>query len=656
MLAAVFPQRTDEQRSVWSQIKGSNPWCCDFEINWAWATFYAFFIAYGCYGALAPSIYQFKQELTSCGLQLFLLAGIQVVLGWVAWKCPDSFKDCIKVTARDLIIFISLAVLLLFFKFDQLNFSLFSDELSYAGSAHGHAIYLAFAVARHFQWLDEYVFRYLVQAISILLFSAVAYLIYMSALWTVKKRIIVFVLLLIMGRFVFAIKGGNGSPHPPLQLIPPFIFGSLFGINDISFKLSYFLAYVGFLTLVCRMLLRIFPLSLAYFATLAVGTIPLLLNTSSVVEHSLWSFVCFGIVFTEILTSTSTHYFRLVGFVSIMTMMRQPSFLALLPVFLIYFIQAFQEGSIKQKLDEYLKLITLQLLFLPFLCASLIKGTPSTNAWHEGSNTDRVIQAIENGVVWDSMAFSLPFWWLVFIPLSFMPFQRKSWNLNMAFIVFFIVAIFIYYSIHPGLWGLAKYQVEYAGPLVIAGLIIIIKVVTQKNLNKKILLTLVMSLLVLNIMQLTEQKNSGRLQNSLFRIEPTNSQDDFELLKMGMTSIPYEYKKAYALIKQKGLSENTYSIGATYGILPEIMNGYPTGAVIASNDIYKQQLSSRLDTENVDFYIENIQNDSRIKAVILGSINKKQELISQLFDNGWKEEAIFTNSKYGTTVVIMTRP
>lgn len=655
IINTIFIQRSVDNNKIWSVIKSNITWCRVFEINWAWITFYVFFLAYGCYGAHAPSINQYKHELISTGIQLLILAGVQAALGWAAWKYPDSFRDSIKFTSRDLLVYISLTLILLIFTYDRLNFSLFSDELSYAGSAHGHAIYLAMAVAKHFHWFEEYVFSYLVQATSFLLFSAVAYLLYVSGRWTGKKRIIVFVLLLVLGRFVFAIKGGNQSPHPPIQLIPPFIFGALIGINDISFKLSYFLAYAGFLTIMCRLLLRICPLNIAYAATLAIGTIPLLLNTSSVVEHSLWSFMCFGVVFTEILTSNKTPYFRLVGFISIMTMMRQPTFLALLPLFLIYVIQAFKEGTIKQKLGEYLKLITLQLLFLPFLGASLMKGTPSTNAWGASSNMEQVIQALENGIVWDSMTFALPLWWLLFIPLSFVSFQRKNWNINIALVVFFLAATYIYYSIHPGLWGHAKYQVEYAGPLVIAGFILAIKTVEQYNINKKIFI-LIISLLVLNITQLTDKKFSSNFQSIFSKKEYKNSEDEFDLLKMGMTAIPYEYKKAYALIKQKNLSESTYSLGATYGILPEIMNGYFTKAVIASNDIYKHQQSGRVETENGEFAIDSIHNNFRINAVILGSINKKQELISQLYGKGWKVEANFTNVEYGTSVVIMTRP
>ena len=656
MLAAIFSQWANRQRKVWSRDQGSNTWCCVLEINWAWATFYAFFLAYGYYGAIAPSLNQYKQEFIVSAIQLLMLAGVQVTLGWVAWKYPHSFKDSVKVTSRDLFVYVSLALLLLSLTQDRLKFSLFSDELSYAGSAHGHAFYLAMAAARHLDWLDDYEFSYLVQATSFLLFAATACLLYVSRHWTAKRRIVVFVILLVLGRFVFAIKGGNGSPHPPLQLLPPFVFGSVIGINDISFKLSYFLVYVGFLTLLCRMLVRVYPLTIAYVATLTIGTLPLLLNTSSVVEHSFWSFICFALVFTEILTSTKKRYFRLVGVISIMTMMRQPSFLALLPVFILYVIEVIKEGSIKQKVGDYIKLISLQLLFIPFLASSLIKGTPSTNAWDQGSNTERVVQAVENGVIWDSLSAAFPIWWLIFIPLSFIPIQRKYWDINIAMIVFFFAAIYVYYSIHPGLWGLAKYQVEYAAPLVIAGFILINKVVVINNTNKKIILILLFSLLILNVLQLSEQRYATNMQNSFSRKENTKSEDEVDLLKMGMTAIPYEYKKAYAYIEQKRLSENTYSIGATYGILPEIMNGYTTKAVKASQDIYTGQLSNWLKAGSSEIDVDHIASDSRIKAVILGSIEKKQELITLLNVRGWQKVASFANPQYGTSVVIMMRP
>ncbi len=653
--SAVF-SRADVQKRVLASIRGLGAWKCVFEINWVWAVFYAFFLAYGYYGALALGFLQFKAEFLQSAGQLILLVGVQIVLGWVAWKNSLNFKDSVTVRARDLLVYISLSLLLLIFSYDRLHISLFSDELSYSGSAHGHSIYLAMAAARYFNCFDEYVFKYLVQAASLLIFAAIAVLFYVSRRWSPRKRIVVFVLLLVLGRLVFAFKGGNGSPHPPLHLIPPFVLGAFMGVSDVSFKLSYYLAYIGFLTILCKMMARVFSLPIAYTATLTIGTIPLLLNLSSVVEHSFWSFICFSLVFTEIVTSSRLFYFRLIGFVSIVTMMRQPSFLALLPIFFLYAVDAYREGGIKQRFMGAIQYLLLPLLFLPFLVSSLLHGTPSTNPWETGSNFDRVLQAVGNGIVFDSVSRALPLWWLAFVLFSFLPFQRKSWSIHVALMMFFVSAIYVYYSIHPSLWGVTKYQAEYVGPLVIVGFIMLLKAVLEHNKHQFILLPCLIILLVSNVMKLTDQSYWGNVQSSFSKAGIGKNGNEFDLLWLGLTAIPYEYKMAYAYIKQIGLSEYTYSIGATYGVLPEIMNGYTTRAVMASYDIYSALQANRLKNEASGVNVGMIESDSRIKAVIVGSIEKKQELTAELNDRGWRKTADFMNVQYGTSVVILKRP
>lgn len=643
-------------KGIVGRIRGFGAWRAVLEFNWAWVAFYAFFLAYGYYGALAPGLLQFKAELLPYTGQLFMLAGVQIGLGWAAWKGAAKFNDSLSVTARDVLVFISLALMLLTFSFDRLQFSLFSDELSYAGSAHGHGIYLAMAVARHFPALDGYVFKYLVQTASLLLVVAITVLFYVSGRWSPKVRITVFVSLLVLGRLIFAIKGGNGSPHPPLHLVPPFVVGTLMGISDISFKLSYYLAYIGFLTLLCKMLIRISTWNIAYLATLTIGTIPLLSNLSTVVEHSFWSFLCFSLVFTEIVTSAKLSYARLICLVSILTMMRQPSFLALVPVFLLYALETYRVGFIKQRLGECTLLFLPLLLFLPFLASSLMHGTPSTIPLEQSSNFDRVFQAIGNGIVWDSVSRAFPLWWLAFIPFCFVPLQRKSLSLNIAFILFLALAIYVYYSIHVSLWGYAKYQAEYAAPLAIAGFLLLLKAVTERDVHRLVLLSGLTFLLVLNTMKLTEQNYRDDMWEQSPEAEYGKVGDEFGLLKSGMTAIPYEYKSTYAYIKQIRLSENTYSIGATYGVLPEIMNDYTSRAVRASYEIYFGQKANRLETAAPAEDVDMIESDSRIKAVIVGSTEKKQELVAGLNGRGWRNVAEYRNSRYGTSVAILKRP
>ena len=66
---------------------------------------------------------------------------------------------------------------------------------------------------------------------------------------TYKKpfiKIVLILLTIIIFRFGVTYLGGNASPHPPLSGFPPLIFSVIFGMNDLSFRLSYFVPYTLF--------------------------------------------------------------------------------------------------------------------------------------------------------------------------------------------------------------------------------------------------------------------------------------------------------------------------------------------------------------------------------------------------------------------------
>jgi hypothetical protein len=625
------------------------------EINWAWIIFFAFFLAYGYYGALSPAYAAFKTNFVASLLQLILLCGILCVFGYVAWRKSDSFKDTISICPHDGLVFIFFALVSLVFSHERLQYSLFSDEISYAGSAHGHSIYIALVVAKYLPVLDSVTAQHLVQTISLTLLSALTALIFLSARCAPKTRITVFLVLLLLGRMVFAVKGGNGSPHPPLQLLPLFITGSLFGINDLSFKLSYFLAYAGCLTLLYKMLLRVTPRSIAFLGVLAFGTIPLLSYLSTVVEHSFWAFICFTLVFAEIITSPKLNYQRLICFVSIATLMRQPSFLALLPIALLFVIETCRADATRQWIKKSAVTFLPLLLFLPVLLSGLLHGTPSTDALGHGSMMERVRMAIESGAVWNSISSAIPFWWLLLMPFAFLPLSRKEISRNVGLCLFGVAAVVVYYAINPQLWGYAKYQAEYAAPVSMAGLLLLMLWAGKWKSARRFVLASTIVLLVLNVRDLTDAPHLKQIAG-----HDLEAQFDIvlekDVLRSLLAAVPYEYKRAYTAIRNAGLDGVTYSIGATYGVLPEIMSGYSLGAVRSSYDIYTGQEINRVEAMKFGVSVDRIESDKRIKAIMIGAISGKQKLIDRFRRNGWEEMAEFKNMQYGTTVVIMKAP
>lgn len=123
-----------------------------------------------------------------------------------------------------------------------------------------------------------------------------------------------------------------------------------------------------------------------------------------------------------------------------------------------------------------------------------------------------------------------------------------------------------------------------------------------------------------------------------------------------LAAVPYEYKKAYVLITEAGLDGSAYSIGATYGVLSEIMNDYSANAVLSSYEIYTKQEANRVAAMQSEVSVDMIDSDSHIKAVIIGSIMNKQKIIESLNHKWWGVIAKFKNIRYGTIDVIMRRP
>jgi hypothetical protein len=267
---------------------------------------------------------------------------------------------------------------------------------------------------------------------------------------------------------------------------------------------------------------------------------------------------------------------------------------------------------------------------------------------------ERVKLATESGVIFDSVSRSFPLWWLIFLPFAFIPLSVSTVSRNIGILLFGVVSIVIYYSINPDLWGYAKYQAEYAAPVVIAGLLLLMVRMKQLKQAKLILMACTVVLLILNIKDLIGQQHLKKIQGQNLE-KKFNVILEADEIKHLIAAVPYEYKKSYTFIRQEKLDDSTYSIGLTYGILPEVMNGLSVHAVRASYDIYMGQEVNRFNAMKAGIEVDMIEADHRIHAVMIGAISGKQELIEDFRQRNWKQVAEFKNMQYGTTVLIMRR-
>lgn len=623
------------------------------KINWASVLFFSFFLAYGYYGAITPDLGHFKDNVASSITLLLLLTAILVCFGVLAWKAA-AYQDTIHIRRGDLLVLFLLFAVLLSISYSQLQFSLYSDEISYSATSHGHSIRLSLLVAQWTNMLDDVPFQYVVQGISLVFLASLLGMYFLTRRLEWKSRIIIFAAVFVLGRLSFSAMGGNGSPHPPLQLLPPFIFGSLFGVTDITFKFSYFVVYTLFIFTLYRMLHRVFESISACLLALAIGTIPLLLHMGSVVEHSLWASICFTLVIAEIATSEKLNYVRLASFVSIMVLMRQPSFLAILPILILLFISSSRYEDRHQIATKPILVLSPVLLFVPFLGRSLIYGTPSTDAMESSASYLRAMDAVSSNIIWTSINNAVPYWWVALIPLAFIPLSRRTIGINLAFFTFFVGALYVYYSINPSLWGHAKYQAEYALPFACAGFIFLMARLTKSNIHRAVISAIAVVVVIFNILNFSIAPQNQRASNLSGGSKPYLS----EYYLSGnnfLVAYPYDYRSAYKAIKAANLTENTYSIGPTYGVFPEIMNGFSVRSIKSAHAIYLKQQEKWAAPHTPFYHADSIERDQRIKAILIGAINERNQLIDELKNMGWIVLGDFKYPDYGTSVVALRK-
>tara|TARA_B100000787_G_scaffold167879_1_gene155530 strand:+ start:4655 stop:6559 length:1905 start_codon:yes stop_codon:yes gene_type:complete len=616
-----------------------------FNFNWANIILFSFFLCYGYYGAITFGIshnIDFIHSLFLVLIQFLLIIVPLIVFAFIAGSRLKKFDDSFTILLEDVIVFLFLFLFLFFALNDRLNFSLFSDEISYVKTAHGQSIYMLFILEQFFVFPANLNFQYLVQFVSFGLLAGIALLFFLSNKLIWKNKVILITTILVIGRFIFVLKGGNQSPHPPIHLIPSFIFGSLFGVRDIFFKIGHLFIYSIFLTYfykLCRVKINV---ALSSAITLSVCTLPIAFGMSSDIEHSIWSYYFIIIIMMELVVKREPNLLRLVCLVSIGALMRQPIFLTIIPIIYLSIKEGF---NINFKIIEYKKYLIRfapLLLFLPFLLKNILYGLADNQFDFSELESDdvsfffsRIIGAFDSGGIFKTVFYLFPIWLIAMIPFAFIgPFKWRG-ELSIPFFLLFITLLFLFYSIAPGLWGMPKYQVEITAPFIVLGIVNFIFLLNNKKINKVFLFIMLISLSVMNIFYYSSNIVYSSSRSSI---------------------TPFNYSNAYKYIDSQSLSAATYSIGSTYGIMPEIMNGYSSSEIFSAQKIY----SGQRNFEGIRLYshkdITSITDNSQILAVLIGFTSHKNEYIDNFLLNGWKLTQRFNNGyDNNSDVVILER-
>jgi len=328
----------------------------------------------------------------------------------------------------------------------------------------------------------------------------------------------------------------------------------------------------------------------------------------------------------------------LISLVSIGALMRQPSIIAIIPILVVLVKERFSLNNFFNDMWNSLWIFSPILLFLPFLFRSILFGTPAIETLTADTNfLHRIIDTVQSGVIFSSASNVISIFWLLIFSFSFLMVYVKNKVTSLSFFLFFQILLLVFYSIDSGLWGFAKYQVEIVVPFAIIGISSLVFNIFKKSYVEYLLISFLSFVIIFNLVDFYKK---SRVIESNFDIK-------------SYISLPYNYHDAYDFIQLKGLSSSTYSTGWTYGVMPEIMNGYKTSELFSARNIHIQQKGVDFDTYD---YAESINNNLDITNVLIGlAPNQEASLVNNLILFGWTILRKFDNNEYHTSVIVMQR-
>ena len=574
----------------------------------------------------------------------------------------------------DILVYVSILVFLSLLSIDTLNLALTGDELVYAQTGMLHGIELSKMLGEYTSIFDQISYKKLVQFFSFFgILSLVILLFFWFKMSSDSYRLSIILILLIAMRVFISLLGGNMYyPHPPLSSLFPLIFGSVFGVSDLIFKLSYFLPYTAFIFILYKQLAKTFDNVTSYLFCLAFATVPIFWFLGSVVEMSLWSVMCFSIVVLKLVSDEIPNYLKLIILVIIFSFFRMTAILSLVPILVHYLLSGNYRSDHKDLFGNFLHLTLPIIAFLPFLGFVLFYSTHYI-PYQDSSGVAMLIQALFNGEILSFAAKSFRYHWLVLVIL---PFLLPSFRgVKASLMIFAIILLVAYYSTPPSFWGIPKYQVEYILPFALTGTWLLLQIFSKFGLmliGKIVVLALLITnvLFIINFpancinhnpLKTTEDSSEYMIGPPVFIAGRKDSLNRV-LFNAGqgcniITSDPFNVKDAYQFVLDLQEESFVYAPGVHYGVLPQVMSGFDTKSIRALSAIKNNQDSKM--RQNGIFWTSGdasiINSDPKIHLVILDVVSSKDKIVNDLIQLGWSVIGEFKNTRFGTSVLVLMR-
>lgn len=435
-------------------------------LNWAYILSFATFWVYGYYGAISSR----KYPLVS--LVFMIVSLITFVYFILMARKTDYFNDEVSLRYRDVFAFLAYLVFLFGVSRTYLVNDITLDQLYHAQTTHLQAITLIERLAEEIAPIRHMVFSHLLWVASVVGLIGFVCVLYLLTRRTLTSIAALAVLFLLARVFVYHTFEGT-DPHPQFRLFPLWLTSSLFGINNVAFRLASLIALAALMWVVWRMASGKISWSNAALLGMAAGTIPVVFHAGTIVEPSIWGSLLFtGLVlsFHEYSSESEIDWARWFSVATVFYLLRQTVVAALI-LLLVLFIDNVVRRKLFRFRDIAVALSPLLVMIFVFI-KSLYWGTPGSTIGNgvAESTPQRVLMSIVSGAFLDIILKNFHWSLIGFFLLGFIPLRRAAIRGSLLMVFFFAILYFMFYAAAPSGWGTGRYQAEYVVPFIVLGL------------------------------------------------------------------------------------------------------------------------------------------------------------------------------------------
>jgi len=617
--------------------------------NWALVLLFVFFWNHGFYGSAFTS----NVSISSYLLITSIMTGIIYMLFQEGVRENSEFDDYVSLNLTDFLLF-SLYLLFLFIvSHKQLMSYPKFDSILNAQAAHLHSYSLLKDIAKTTDIFNKINSKILILGIDIfVLLFFITIIFFLRRILNTHRRIsliIIIALFIIFRTFIYK-TGGFGSGHPPFKLFPIWISSTIMGFTNTSFKLPGILALSFCMFIFYKRLSTKIDSINSYLIGLFVGTIPLLLHVSTLVEQSIWAAIFNSIFLLYINQNERINYFKWLSVLVIFLLLRQ----SLVAVFFPFLIFSFKDKSSAYHFAQknYKSIMIIFSVWLIFFLSSLAVGTGATKDL-SSSHFYKILEVLKSGIIVDAFKNDIQLFSLIaFFFFAFIPLKKSSYSSNVINLIYFI-STFLIFAILPnyGDAEVARYHAEYIIPFIIIGFYLSTNFIYEKTKNRNVITFILLLLIIANI------NNYNKFYNkSLNEVIKSN---DFSYKYIYANDI-FDYEQAYSFLKMKKDNWKSFFIGTKIAPFSLVLDNAKIENVI-NYEIFSNEL---VDPPGLN--IEKLKNNDVLKYLVLEdfhylfdpklsfatSLVNADRYMDYLLSENWLLDSSFSSNNYSTIHIL----